>query len=417
MYNIKESSYSESKRKRFLPFALFIYWAVLVLWQNMGDYTARSSTDVVLKVCLLVWLFVWYIICIPVVRIKYWSMLWFVLFLFSQLLTFSSEKGTGLSIVVAYIFPAFFLFFSFIYGNQYKISKAQYVNFLHCIIAVAAYSAIYALIFKTEQFLSVFSISNAYGNELTSFFVSNHEYGMYMLGGIISCILCLELRKKEIFLKKITYVLCLILFIPNLILTFSRTSMLAMVIFLFLYFSFAGKVTGRWIFVISVMAIVIAWLSIEPARKFIYEIILKENNMAGRDDLYALAIQYFREGSLWQRLFGRGILESREYFEMMTDHGSVHNGYLQVLIYYGLTGLGFMVCFLMSQLIVTAKLIKKDRFVGVICFGLIAVCISLMFANTSIIFNSPIDSFFLTMFTIIVPKYLGNGIKKQIGLF
>ena len=85
-------------------------------------------------------------------------MLWFVLFLFSQLLTFSSEKGTGLSIVVAYIFPAFFLFFSFIYGNQYKISKAQYVNLLHCIIAVAAYSAIYALIFKTEQFLSVFSI-------------------------------------------------------------------------------------------------------------------------------------------------------------------------------------------------------------------------------------------------------------------
>ena len=413
MYNIKESPYRGSKRKRFLPFALFIYWVVLVLWQNMGDYTAKSSADVVLKTCLLIWLIFWYIFWIPTARFSYKGVLLFIIFLFSQLITFCFETGSGLSVLVTYIFPSLFLFFSLVYGNGYKIDTAQYIIFLHCVIIVAAYSALYALIFKTEQFLSAFSISSAYGNELTSFFVSNHEYGMYMIGGIISCILCLELRRKEIFLKKITYVLCLILFIPNLILTFSRTSMLAMVIFLFLYFSFAGKVKGRWIFVISVMAIVIAWLSIEPARKFIYEIILKENNMAGRDDLYALAIRYFKEGTIWQRLFGRGISAPRAYFEMMLDHGSVHNGYLQVLLYYGIIGLGFMVYFLIHRFISVIKIIRKDRFVGVVCLGLVVVCISLMFTNTSIIFNSPIDSFFLTMFTIIVPKYLGNGTKNK----
>ena len=121
MYNIKESPYRESKRKRFLPFALFIYWAVLVLWQNMGDYTAKSSADVVLKTCLLIWLIFWYIFCIPTARLSYKGILWFIAFLLSQLITFCFETGSGLSTLVAYVFPSLFLFFSLVYGNGYKI--------------------------------------------------------------------------------------------------------------------------------------------------------------------------------------------------------------------------------------------------------------------------------------------------------
>lgn len=151
----------------------------------------------------------------------------------------------------------------------------------------------------------------------------------------------------------------------------------------------------------------------KDVREFFFKIVLKDNNLAGRDELYELAIQYFNNADVWEQLFGRGITETRDYFTISTTHGSVHNAYLQVLLYYGVIGLIFMLCFILCRFFAAIKLIKKDKFLGVLNLGLTLTGVLLMTTNTSIIFNSPIDSFFLTSFFMVIPKYTENAVINE----
>ncbi len=405
---------SVNKNKGYLHIVIFIYWAILVVWQNISEYSAQGTADTVLKVGLLIFLTISYLIFTGSnQRINPLNLALFTVFLISQIITFFFEPSVSFRTVVSYVFPLLFLFLSFVYNGGYKINKAQYITFLNCIIAVVAYSAMYAVIFKTEYFRQAFSITTAYSNELSSFFVSNHEYGMYLLAGIISCIACLEFKKSQPIKKKIIYFLCIILFIPNIVLTFSRTSILAMVGFLTVYIFFMGQSkTKRWA-VVAILALVIVYAASETLRDFVLKIVLKENSTAGRDVLYRLAIDFYKESDLLHQIFGSGIQVARSFFDAETSHGSVHNAYLQVLIYYGAIGLIFMLGIIISRLNASVKLVKKDKFTGIVSLALTASCILLMFSNTTILFNSPIDSFFLTAFFIVVPKYLENDIMNQ----
>ncbi len=400
-------------RGKFLHIVFFIYWAVLVIWQNIGEYTAGTTMDTMLKMVLLLGLAASYFLNVQNAKIDWIHFLLLLIFIVTQIVTLYMELSLSLSLIVSYVFPSLLIFLSCVYGNNYKVIKKEYLVFLNCVIAVVAYTAIYAVIFKTEQFLSAFSISSAYGNELSSFFVSNHEYGMYLIAGIIGCIVCLELKKDEQLKHKIVYLLCILLFIPNLILTYSRTSIFAMVGFLIIYVMFRGKSKTKMLFIIGAVMVIIAFVLLDTFREFVLKIVLKENNLAGRDDLYKIAIEYFKDGNLVQQLFGRGIQATREHLEAEAAHESAHNAYLQILLYYGIVGLTFMLGFLAMRVISALRLISKDRFWGVLSLGLIAVCSLVMFSNTAFIFNSPIDSFFLTMFMIIMPKYLENSIRSN----
>ena len=416
MYNTKKIALAnEDSPKGLLHIAIFIYWAVLVIWQNIGEYNARSSIDTIIKIGLLLWLMFWYFYSMKNVKTNIIKFSIFLLFIVTQILTLFSERNLGFSTLIAYVFPSMFLFLSFVYGCNYQMDKKQYKVFLKCVIVVVAYAAIYALIFKTSQFTSALSISNAYGNELSSFFISNHEYGMYLAGGIIACMACLEFNKDEPFSKRFIYVLAILLFVPNLVLTFSRTAMLALVAFLLLYVTFRGKSKQRMIVIFWCLFLIAIFLVFGDIRDFVIKIVLKDNNDAGRGDLYSLASDYFNDGTAWEQFFGRGIETPREYFVDATDHGSIHNAYLQVLLYYGIAGFLFMVVFIFCRFVAALKLINKDRFVGSLSFGLVAFCATLMFTNTTILFTSPIDSFFLTAFSIVIPKYLENGLGADGG--
>ena len=101
------------------------------------------------------------------------------------------------------------------------------------------------------------------------------------------------------------------------------------------------------------------------------------------------------------------------FFRQEAEHASVHNAYLQTMLYFGTIPLCIMACFLVSQLVANVKLAMQNRTLGVLFVGLTLSCSSMMLTNTAVLFSSPIDSFFLTVFTILVPMYVRNAVKKQ----
>lgn len=400
---------TEASFTRNVSFMFVVYWAVLVLWQNISASETRDTLDTIIKVVLLVYFTVFYMLRARTLNMKVMPVL---LLAISLMVTAFTEKELPLASVIAYAYPVLVLFLVYGLGNGLQINRSHLCSFCNCITCIVAYTVFYALLFCQDQYRDALGAQSAYGNELSSFFISNHEYGMYLVAAIISSIVCLRLRPDMGRIRKIVYIVAIALFALNLVLTFSRTSLLGLGVFLLVYCFFETPKARKWIVVVIAIAGV-ALLVFPSLNDYFYRIVLKENNAAGRDDLNQYGLQLFKNGTLFEKIFGHGIQDIRKYFAEQLDHGSAHNGYLQVLLNFGFIGCGFMVLFLLSQIVIGFRFLKVSRFVGTLSLALALCAAAMMFTNTTILFTSTIDSFFLTMFFILVPKYVRNSVRDE----
>ena len=399
---------STNKEKN-VSLMLFFYWAVLVLWQNINPAgTAGTAADTVIKLGLLGSLSVYFLLN-P--RSNYRYFLLFGLFVASIIVSFSMESPISLRSFVNYLYPVIFVFLTLLVGDKNEINKRQLLTFLKLVIVIVLYAACYAIIMMPDKFIGAMNLTNAYGNELKSFFFSNHEYALYLSSGIISCVMCLELDKNKPFSKVLLYLIIILFFGVNLILTFSRTFMLGMLCFFIVYCLLNIKSSFSKLALLAAGTVTIFIFAVSEYREFVFRILMKENNLAGRDELSDYALKIFEKGNAIGKLFGQGVTRVQNTLSNEFEHSSVHNGYLQLLLYFGAVGLGFMICFILTRLIASIKAIKKHKFIGIISVAFVLMCVVIMPFNTTIIFTSQIDSYFLTMFMLIVPKYVINSIN------
>lgn len=389
-----------------VSFMFVVYWGILVLWQNVSNVELRGTADLFIKIGLLAYFVIFYLVKAKTLNTKALA----VIALGSSLLiTAGSEGQLSLSSLVAYLYPILILLMVYGVGDKLQINRSQLVAFCNCVICITLYAAVYALIFYWDQFSGALEVQYAYGNELSSFFVSNHEYGTYLVAAIISCIVCLRLCPDLRPIGRNLYIATIIICALNLILTFSRTSLLGIGVFLLIYCALGGPKNRKWLIFLVVLFVLL--LNAFPVLSdFVYKIVLKENRAAGRDELFAYGIQYFENGTVFEKIFGYGISAPRLSFEQYLDHGSVHNAYLQTLLYFGLIGCFAMISFILSQVVASVRFLKTDRFAGAFSLSLVLSAAAMMFTNTAIIFTSAIDSFFLTAFFVLVPKYVRNSV-------
>ena len=391
-----------------IDLVFLLYWGVLVFWQNVNPGSTGSTADTLLKTCLILFLVAYYLLHTSTFSVR--ALAFVVLFGANMAISFLAESAITLRNILTYFFPVAFAFLSLCTGGDLEISQKKLLRFMRIIIGMVLYMALYAVVATPQKFIGAFLASGAYGNELSSFFISNHEYGTYLMAGIAACIVCIELEKDRSFWKNLLYGASLILFFVNLILTYSRTSMLATALIIAAYVALNRKSRlVKKVFAVLV-TLTVAVLATPFLRNYFFRFVLKENNLAGRDDLADLAMSAFKQGTLWDQIWGRGATATSFLLREELNRISVHNAYLQILLCFGVMGLLALLVFIMTQLWSNLKLIKKNRFLGVLFVGLTFACASTMFTNTAILFSSPIDSFFLTMFTILVPRYVRKAV-------
>ena len=160
--------------------------------------------------------------------------------------------------------------------NGQKNIKCLVSTINDAIILVALYASFYSLLFRTNHFISAFTISSAYGNELSSFFSSNHEYAMYMAAAIICCVIGLEMycRKRR---KRPFYILALLLLIPNLVLAFSRTVLLGTAFFFLVYVVGAKNSRFKKWIILGSATFLFIYLFNPRIKSFFDSIVFKEN--------------------------------------------------------------------------------------------------------------------------------------------
>ena len=398
----------QSSSYKSISYVLFIYWVVLVLWQNISGLDAKSTGDLIVKAGLFSYLFISYVLRS---NFKLRNPVPLLLFLLTQMVSLYGESGITVSIIVSYSFTIIAVFCVYGLGYSFEISRKDYIWFLNSIIIVSLYCALYAFVFCSAQFANAFTITNAYGNELSSFFTSSHEYGLYMSAGIIACTICIEKEQKVKY--KWFYIIGLLVFVPNLLLTFSRTTILGTAVFFFSFILFTKTNSLKKYMFLAFLTIIIVIALRPDIQNYLVNVVLKGNMMGSRELLYQLAIEMMNNANIFQKLFGYGIYYSRSVFERITTHGSVHNAYLQVVLYFGWIGLIWFVFAIVHQFVAVFKIRNKNMYWSSVNLSLLFWAISMMFTNTFILFNSAVDSFFMTIYSVIIPLGVCKSIQNN----
>lgn len=387
---------------------LLMYWGILVGWQALRISPTGSTLDTILKIALIIILVCAYVFHSKGVTRN--SFLALMLVLMVSLISFLQANESGLRSLIVYFFPALFAFLSYGLGGEYCISMQRFVSFLYKIIFGVYVMAMYAVIVTPNKFTGALSLSGAYSNELCSFFYNNHEYALYLTAGIFGCLICLKYDYQITKLKKYYLLLGISLFFANLVLTFSRSYILTASILLSVYILFGSRTSLKRLYFAAVVLLLGVIYSSSRMQNFVFAVVFKSNTMSGRDSLLQLALDTFRSGSIFQKMFGQGASATAAFFVEQTQHSSVHNGYMQILLYFGAVALFIMLTFLVSQLFASIKLLAVDKEIGIICVALNLAAFLPMITTTTSLFSSSVDSFFLTMFMIVVPKYIRNSL-------
>ena len=396
-----------------LWFPIYLYWAILLLWQNVRSVGNRSGADMIIKVGLIFMLLVVFllrakkmngintifVLCLTATTLI--QMLWF--------------QSISLFEIVYYFYPVFLCFCVYVVANDEKIDKSQLIRFSNLVIATIWYIVIYALIFCTEQFIGAFSLQTAYGNELSSFLVSNYEYGLYLSFGILFCIINLELMVSNSKLK-VYYIVTIVVFFANLILTFSRTSIIACASMIIVYLALTKKGKTKRFVMLVAFFVFGAYLLSSELRTFVNEIVFKGNANSGRSDLAELGMDLYIHSNILEQVFGMEYDKFSDLVYESTQHTSLHNAYIQTILTSGIKGIAFLIAVVFSTIALGIKTIKeKDKYrnIAAICLGLTVSSLVFMITVTGSLFASSIDSYFLTMCSIIIPKYVFNSLRSD----
>lgn len=392
--------------------SIFLYWIMLMAWQIFRTTSNRSIIDILIKVALIVFL------SYSVLKIRLpnslKNMFLLVIFAFYMvMLLFIKEPSISAESIIVYCFPILFSYLFLVHAYNYRLSINSYVRFLNSVIIAVLVMVGYTFIFDFNNLIKALSATSAYGNELTSFFISNHEYALYLFLGIQSCLFCYQFFIDTNRRKKGRYLLLTGLFLINLILTFSRTALLGVFVLVFV-FLLTGKnaKTKKVLFLFSLL-IIATLLFIPNLREFFIKIVWSDNNDAGRIEMWNYGLELFKNSTFFEKLTGQGFTKITDMLFIFSQHKNFHNSYIQVLLQYGIIGVSFLIGLILSSFVNGIRVFRKNRFIGAMFISMTLSTAAYISTNTTIIMQSNIDSYILTIFVIILPIYVKNAIYSN----
>ena len=392
--------------------SVYLYWILLMAWQTLRTTSNRSIIDILIKVALIVFL------SYSVLKIRLpnslKNMFLLVIFAFYMvMLLFIKEPSISAESIIIYCFPILFSYLFLVHAYNYRLSINSYVRFLNSVIIAVLVMVGYTFIFDFNNLIKALSATSAYGNELTSFFISNHEYALYLFLGIQSCLFCYQFFIDTNRRKKGRYLLLTGLFLINLILTFSRTALLGVFVLVFV-FLLTGKnaKTKKVLFLFSLL-IIATLLFIPNLREFFIKIVLSDNDDAGRIEMWNYGLELFKNSTFFEKLTGQGFTKITDMLFIFSQHKNFHNSYIQVLLQYGIIGVSFLIGLILSSFVNGIRVFRKNRFIGAMFISMTLSTAAYIFTNTTIIMQSNIDSYILTIFVIILPIYVKNAIYSN----
>lgn len=296
-----------------------------------------------------------------------------------------------------------------IYGIIHTNEKfAQNYNFKYMNIAVLVIAiefCIYNLIVNANQF--TYFTNAQYRNHINfkSFFANRNNFAMFLLFAIISTFYVLETTKYKKIVKFIQY-----FFILNLLLTLSRSGVLALSVYIFSYLLLTNK-KRKYIIAIIIIMIIVAIVNPLNVRGIISGFLIREETgSSGRVDLWKNSFTLISQ----KPFTGFGYTLSGNLFKQITTTSNFHNYYIKTIASHGMIGFiafGYLIIRLLNNNI---YIYKNDNKIGALCIATLLAVLMYGITEEIDLFSFGILSLTITYFTFILPIYYYNNMRRNI---
>lgn len=250
------------------------------------------------------------------------------------------------------------IFLLFIAVLNIKSEEKHISHFMNAIVIFGVLSCINNMILYFNEILQTLGLQKgAFMVNIKSFFANRNQFAFFMYVAIIADLFMIL---KE---NKLIHKLLLILFFVNLFFTMSRTGILAVGIFVCIYFLLTDKLNKKTKFILLVLGIIclvgMIYVINEVNPTLIQKLVRFERikDLSGRTDIWARGINLLKASPI-NLLFGVGRFEGTELLKFETKSFSqFHNIYIDSLITGGIMELVFILYIYWS---VIRKVFKSD---------------------------------------------------------
>ena len=246
----------------------------------------------------------------------------------------------------------------FITMMNVKIEEKNISHFMKAMVVFGILACINNVILYFNEILQTLGLQKGtYMVNIKSFFANRNQFAFFMYVAIIADLFIIL---KE---NKLSYKLILFLFFINLFFTMSRTGILAVGIFIFIYFLTIDKLNKKTKFVLIVFAIIALLGTIfvinEINPSLIKKLVRFERikDLSGRTDIWERGINLLKESPI-NVLFGVGRFQGTELLKFgKKSFSQFHNIYIDSLVTGGIVELLFV---LYIYGFVIRKIFKSD---------------------------------------------------------
>lgn len=194
--------------------------------------------------------------------------------------------------------------------------------------------------------------------------VASGESAVYYVVTLLPFILCCDKKQKYFYLLVITF---------TVLICFKRTALIALVIALLMYYAVCFYKNDKkklklllqicfFVFcMIIIYELVVKYTGNDVIEK-LFEI--QKDGGSGRNEVYTLTLEKFKESNLAHQLFGIGFNGVRYTYDINIagDILSAHNDFIEILVDYGILGLVFYIFFIVRIIKIFFILEKSNSF-------------------------------------------------------
>ena len=238
-------------------------------------------------------------------------------------------------------------------------SEEKYIfYFMNAMIILGIFACINNMILYFDEILQTLGLQKgAFMVNIKSFFANRNQFAFFMYVAIIAD-LFMVLKENKLIHKSL-----LLLFFVNLFFTMSRTGILAVGIFVFIYFLLTDKLNKKTKFILLVLGIIclvgMVYVINEVNPTLIQKLVRFERikDLSGRTDIWARGINLLKESPI-NMFFGVGRFQGTELLKFeKKSFSQFHNIYIDSLITGGIMELLFI---LYIYAVVIKNVLKSD---------------------------------------------------------
>ena len=397
-----------TRKKPNIIFIMFIYWVAIIAWQFVRPVANRSLLDTLVKIGVFLIVFLYSIMFgKPYTSRRHAIIL--SLGISTQILTFLFDaSGFSLGGFITFAFMmAQILVFIVLLGDE-EIGEKEFVRFAVIMVLLVLFMCVYNIFAYWNRFFSLFAGGRAYGNECKSILYSNHEFAVYISTGMILA-LWLLIKKR---LNPILFSVITVFFSISLMSTYSRSAIFGIIgaIFVLLFFYRKSIFALFSIAFAGLLAIIVA---VPFLNSFVFDKLMKDTfdgdsiMDASRSEMYSEMWGEYLDSGVFRTFFGHGYSGASNF--------PGHDAYLVILLTGGIVMMIFFALIILWSLYNSCRALRYDKCTGGVLLAFQTFSLLYMVAQTPILFYSSMDSFFITMITVMIPLYTYNRFAHKAG--